>query len=113
MTEIKNIFINFFNEIKLLLSVMFCSHDWRYWNVKLTSDKRSLDGTILRNKYRRCKKCDKQQSFKMIPKNSRWDPSSIILPENSDTIDVEANILGSTPSKRDRRDKLLNQLLDN
>ena len=49
----------------------------------------------------------------MIPKNSRWDPSSIILPENSDTIDVEANILGSTPSKRDRRDKLLNQLLDN
>jgi len=105
--------IKFLTSIKLILSNLFCSHNWRYWHVKLTSDKRSINGTVLHNKYRRCEKCKKQQSFKMIPKNSRWDPSSIILPENKDTIDVEANILGSTPSKRDIRDKLLDQLLNN
>lgn len=111
MKEIKNMFINFFNNIKILLSEILCSHNWRYWHVKLSSDKRSLDGTILRNKYRRCKKCNKQQSFKMIPKNSRWDPSSMNLPENKDIINVSVKQIG-TESKQEKRDKLLSKILD-
>ena len=89
---------------------LFCNHDWRYWNVKLNSKRQGIDGTVLR-RWRRCEKCDKQQKLNMIPGNWNWERSNRLLPEDTDTVEVDVRLMGEPESKSDRRDKIIDKIL--
>lgn len=100
------LFYDIYSQNKHLL----CSHEWEYWHMKLRCDHHHIDGRILHNNIRRCTKCSKQQSYKMVP--NRWVENSTKLPRNDKFVEVWVNVLGKKNKFQDRNDKL-NSLLKN
>lgn len=98
--------MNIIQIIKFYFKQLLCDHSWRYWNVRLHSDRSGVNGTIL-PRWRKCDKCHKQQQKRI----SGWVKSIKTLPDDNDTIDVDVRIVGEPETKQEKRDRLINNIL--
>jgi hypothetical protein len=94
----------------------FCRHQMRYWDMRwIVEDKNShiynLNGKIWTDSFCECQKCGVKYKKIYLPKRwGKWKKSDF-TPNKTNIIEVEVIQYGSE-SKRQKRDKLINDLLN-
>jgi hypothetical protein len=69
-------------------------------------------GDTFKNAFRKCVKCDKQaEALSMIPGQFGWKKTYRELPEDQTIIDVEIFGFGEVETKRQKRDRLIGDIL--
>ena len=95
----------------------FCKHKMRYWNMKLVVDTddvndpiyQKFNGMIWNDAFCQCQKCGVKLKRNYLPKQKDWKKSNF-TPNKSNIIEVEVFQYG-TETKRQKRDRLINQVL--
>jgi hypothetical protein len=92
------------------VKILFCDHNYRYWNVHLKSTHSGINDTVL-TKWRKCEKCEKQQELDMRPGVWDWKKSDYDLPEDTDTIVVNVKLFGEEETKSEKRERKIDLIL--
>ncbi len=96
--------------IKFYFKQLTCKHTWRYWNVRLHSDRSNIEGKVL-PRWRKCNVCHKQEKTKMTPGDWKWVKSTKQLPNDTDIVDVNVRAIGEPETKQEKRNRLINNIL--
>ena len=104
-------------EIKKSITILFCRHQMRSWDMKwFVEDEKSdfyhrFNGKIWQNIFCECQKCGvKYKKSLLVGKFGKWERSNF-TPTSKSYIEVEI-IESGKESKRQKRDRILRDLLD-
>lgn len=91
----------------------------RYWDMKWYMSNPnsphydSFNGKIWKDAFCQCQKCGSKYRMNMMPKKwGEWKKSDF-TPTKNTFIEVEIFEFGHAETKRERRDKIINQILNN
>ena len=110
------VFVRLYDGLAPLVKMMFCDHVYQTWDMRLdASDSEKMKrfhGDTFKNAFRKCVKCDKQaEALSMIPGQFGWKKTYRELPEDQTVIDVEIFGFGESETKRQKRDRLIGDIL--
>jgi|688.fasta_scaffold237500_3 hypothetical protein len=110
------VFVRLYDGLVPLVKMLFCDHVYQTWDMRFdASDSEKMKrfhGDTFKNAFRKCVKCDKQaEALSMIPGQFGWKKTYRELPEDQTVIDVEIFGFGEEETKRQKRDRLIGDIL--
>jgi hypothetical protein len=119
MKEFINLFFSYRIIGSLLKDPIFCRHRMKYWDMKWFVDSdhsdpnyRRFNGKVWKNTFCECQKCGVQKRKSMkVGDWGKWKNHSF-TPTSNGIIEVEIYPYGPE-TKRQKRDRLINEILSN
>ncbi len=108
-----HIFTNLYEQLR----PYFCKHRMRYWDMKIIIDSNYVNDPIYQkfnnvvwaDSFCQCQKCGVKFRRNYLPKQKMWKKSDF-TPNKTNVIEVEVFQYGQE-TKRQKRDRLINQIL--